>query len=102
MIISLLLAGIIRIVYFKERPNKARHDTLFLRIYNSSFPSVHAMRAFILAFFFSQHYFSWILLIVTVSLAILVGYSRIFLKKHDFIDVIVGSILGIILAFFLI
>ena len=101
LIICLTIATLIRIVYFKPRPNKARTDTLWLRLYNSSFPSVHAMRAMILAYFFTLNYSHIITITMSWILAILVCYSRIYLKKHDLKDIIAGAIIGFLLCIFL-
>jgi membrane-associated phospholipid phosphatase len=100
LIIGLSLAVIIRIIYFKPRPNKAKTNTLWLRIYNSSFPSVHAMRATILAYFFIISYPNFIIIISSVTLAALVCYSRIYLKKHDYKDILAGILIGLLLSFF--
>jgi undecaprenyl-diphosphatase len=98
LIIALTLAILIRVVYFKPRPNKAKTNTLWLRLYNSSFPSVHAMRVTILAYFFIQTYTLVIITILSITLALLVCYSRIYLKKHDLKDILAGILIGILLS----
>jgi membrane-associated phospholipid phosphatase len=101
LIIALTLAVLIRIVYFKPRPNKAKTNTLWLRLYNSSFPSVHAIRAVILAYFFIQTYPHAIIIISSITLALLVCYSRIYLKKHDWVDISAGILIGVLLSLLL-
>ncbi len=99
LIIALTLSVIIRIIYFKQRPNKAKTDTWWLRIYNSSFPSVHAIRVVVLAYFFTISYPHFIIIIFSWTLAIIVCYSRTYLKKHDWIDVSAGVLIGFLLSF---
>ena len=95
LVLSLVVAALIRLVYFKQRPDRSRTNNIWLRIYNSSFPSVHAMRAVILSYFLSQIN---IFLSIFWILGFLVCYSRIYLKKHYFSDVVVGAIIGLILC----
>ncbi|MBG7611136.1 phosphatase PAP2 family protein [Polaribacter sp. BAL334] len=67
--------------------------------YTNSFPSGHTATAFaiftIVCFYFSKsksQYF-WI------TLSILIGISRVYLSQHYWIDIFVGSILGIFIGF---
>ncbi len=99
LILALTLAVIIRIIYFKTRPNKAKTDTWWLRIYNSSFPSVHAIRVVVLAYFLTISYPHFIIIILSWTLALLVCYSRTYLKKHDWIDISAGVLIGFLLSF---
>jgi len=96
-VIGLFIVVVIRILYFKERPDKSKTNNLWLRIYNSSFPSVHAMRAILLAYFLSVLYFNMFLILFWLF-ALIICYSRIYLKKHYFIDVFVGALIGLLLS----
>ena len=92
-----LLTFIIRIFYFKPRPEKVSYNNFLEKIDASSFPSVHAARTtflfiFLLVFLPS----SLIYIILTLILWLLVLYSRIHLKKHDIIDLIGGILTGIL------
>lgn len=66
----------------------------------TSFPSGHTMAAFelytLLTLFAGYTYRRWGLLLALT--AIMVGLSRIFLVQHFLIDVLGGSIMGIVLA----
>ncbi len=68
------------------------------RLMNNSFPSGHTCAAFcfltLLAIFLRPKY-KWIGLLLFV-LALLVGYSRLYLAAHFFVDVYVASIIGTI------
>lgn len=92
--ITLFIVVVIRLIYFKNRPLKQRYNNLLEKIDASSFPSLHAARILFLtltmANFFKQKNVTIVLLII----AALISYSRIYLKKHDWIDVIAGLILG--------
>ena len=91
----------IRTFYFKQRPDKFEYRTYIDRLDASSFPSLHAARTAYLCIsligFFNNNVIS--LIIALVSLAVL--YSRIFLKKHDFIDIAGGAVVAALIYFFL-
>ena len=90
-------AIIIRSIYFKERPKKRSYHTFIGKIDASSFPSLHSARALffslIIKSIFPNNQIFYFLLFITL----LVGYSRIYLKKHYWFDVIGGYILGFII-----
>ncbi len=91
------LTFVIRIFYFKNRPKKVRYSNFLEKIDASSFPSVHAARATFLFLFFLTYFIKSLLItFLLLSLCFLVYYSRIFLKKHDYIDVLAGILLGIV------
>lgn len=63
-----------------------------------SFPSGHTASAFalaaVLAFYIKNKKYSWFLFVY----ACLVGYSRIYLAQHFLLDVICGSLIGVLSA----
>lgn len=71
------------------------------RLMERSFPSGHTCAAFclfgFLSFFLPYGYRAWAL--VFFVLALLVGYSRLYLAAHFFIDIYAGSILGTLFTF---
>jgi len=88
---------IIRLFYFKPRPKKMGYNNFLEKIDASAFPSVHSARVvflFIFLFFYFRE--NSLLILSSFVLMILVFCSRLFLKKHDFIDIFGGIILGII------
>jgi len=95
LLITFIIVILIRIVYFKNRPNKQSHSNFIERIDASSFPSWHTARitfiCLIFIYFIKQNYFT----IFSIIFALLVSYSRIYLQKHDWKDVLGGIILGI-------
>ncbi len=72
----------------KERPNGGRH----------SFPSGHTSSAFSGAAFVQKKY-GWHVGIPAYLLAGYVGWSRVKASKHDYMDVISGTIIGIYTAY---
>src|SRR3989344_4854621 len=86
---------IIRIFYFKPRPKKEEFTNFWQKIDASSFPSLHTARIVFLAILFSVYFsnlYSTVLFTVTAAL---VSYSRVYLQKHDWIDIVGGIALGI-------
>ena len=90
----------IRYFYFRPRPiGKTENFTsLFERLDESSFPSIHAARAGVFAVVLSQMIpmKAKILLWITAGA---VCVSRIYLKRHHPSDVIVGGILGLLVGY---
>ena len=101
--IGLLVAFAIRVVFPKPRPGASlaalKATAGYVRLDASSFPSVHALRASTLSFFFYEAYPSKVSFAVAVLAVVAVSYSRIYLKKHYFIDVLAGAALGILCGF---
>jgi undecaprenyl-diphosphatase len=98
LLLTWTVTFLIRFFYFKRRPNKKTYKNLFQKLYNSSFPSVHAARAVILAYFFSKIFFNIIFMAGFWLIALLICYSRIYLKHHYLIDVIGGALLGFLIS----
>ena len=91
---------IIRSIYFKNRPVKYNYNNTIEKMDASSFPSLHATRtAFLTGFFIRYLNNLWASALVVV-LAFIVLYSRIYLKKHDWKDVLGGIVLGVLAYFF--
>ncbi len=62
-----------------------------------SFPSGHSMAAFAIATFFALNFQNRRLSILFLFLAILTGLSRIYLAQHFLLDVMAGSLIGVII-----
>lgn len=83
--------------YFEDF--ESLHQIAGVRLYGwNSFPSGHTMTAFALAtflsFFFKNAWWSVLLLL----LATLAGLSRVYLLQHFLTDILVGSLVGVLLA----
>jgi membrane-associated phospholipid phosphatase len=83
--------------YFKDRPKKQKATNLFERLDASSFPSVHSMRVLSVAFWLSFFFNNILFTIYSSAVAAIVMYSRIYLKKHYFIDILGGVIFSLII-----
>ncbi len=90
---SFLTWGIKGIVN-RKRPNKE-----FTNRFNSSFPSGHISNYYSVAHLFAKEYPKYS--IYLYSFGLLLGFSRIYLKKHYFTDVIGGIIIGITISEFI-
>lgn len=94
LIIVEIICSIIKLIYKKERPNKEEHSNILEKINSRSFPSLHAARSsfvFLTLFFLSNSNISKTMFIAMI---LLIGLTRILLKKHYLIDVIVGYAIG--------
>jgi len=113
LLFNLALLGIVSVV-FKNlllpdlvRPLKYFDPQVFSRMvslhdYNllHSFPSGHSMTIFamtsMVAYFFGKRTVG----ICCILIAVLVGFSRIYLLQHFFVDVYFGSLFGVLCTFF--
>jgi len=93
-IATFVLTIIIRTIYFKNRPKKQEFRNYVEKIDASSFPSLHAARSVFLVLLFVYFFQSTIMTMFLIIMGLLVIYSRVFLKKHDWKDLSWGAILG--------
>ena len=87
----------IKFFWHKPRPNGQKFDNAFEKIDAGSFPSIHAARiSFVYANIAYPYYLmdKFLPVLLCILIIALVGYSRIFLKKHFLTDVIAGYIIG--------
>jgi membrane-associated phospholipid phosphatase len=95
LLVIYFLTLVIRIFYFKPRPEKMKYSNFIEKIDASSFPSVHSARTtFLVLFSFFSFFLNSVYLILVLILWFLVLYSRVYLKKHDITDLLGGIILG--------
>ncbi len=88
----------IKLVYYKERPNPQSRKEFFSKIDANSFPSVHSARISMIVTMLVLHFKSMLIFCIGALVIIGVSYSRMYLKRHYFIDVLVGVFVGIIIA----
>ncbi len=99
-LLAIAIVVLIRLFYFKPRPNKQTFSNLIEKIDASSFPSLHTARIWFLALSFMSFWgFSARVVILLSVLALVTTYSRIYLKKHDWFDVSFGVVLAVALYF---
>ena len=94
IIITFIVTSGIKYFFFKNRPKKETYHNIAEKIDASSFPSLHTARAIFIVLLFSYHFYDVLLTIIFFSLAFLVAYSRIYLKKHFLTDIAGGIVLG--------
>ncbi len=84
----------IKLTFFKDRPKKMEKRNLLEKLDAGSFPSMHTSRSaflYLVLFVLVQNPFSYLF----IALSIIVGVTRVLLKKHYIKDVIAGYVLGI-------
>ncbi len=89
---------VIKLFYYKPRPDnpkKIRHKDIFIRLNESSFPSIHAARASLLGIAFISRYENLMAIIFAVFIIASVSISRVMLKRHYMSDVVAGIVLGV-------
>ena len=104
LILALILAEVIGLLtiiilrYMTKRKRPIIHYKYFsLTPWNRySFPSHHALRSFIIAVIVGTDFPGLLLFLLVMAAS--VSFSRIYLLKHYLSDVLVGVLLGILLA----
>ena len=84
----------IKLCYKKDRPKPYLRTNMYTHVDANSFPSIHSARISAVASYAYYSFFSPHTLMIAVLAALLVGYSRVYLKKHFWEDVLVGFLLG--------
>lgn len=99
LIISYLVVSILRLLFFRERPNKKMYDNIFEKIDASSFPSKHVVRVSILFMLIVLNFQNYLLSVLFFIVMFFVSISRLVLKRHHMSDVVFGVILGLLIGF---
>ena len=94
LILTEIICGTIKYVYPKARPIPMPNKTFIQKYYAGSFPSVHTARITAFSVAIIQYYTNQLFILSVLLVIIGVGYSRIYLKKHYFIDVLAGFLIG--------
>jgi undecaprenyl-diphosphatase len=97
-LLGLLIIIVLRNLVKRERPTA---DVIFLiplPWQSNSFPSHHALRVSMLATIFGTAYPLWLPFLIFS--AVVVSISRIYLERHYLFDVLVGSLIGFLCAWF--
>ena len=98
IILAFALTVLIRMISFKERPDRQPFNNFLTRIDASGFPSLHSMRASVLATLLILQLNNPVLIILLIVYALAVGASRVWQKRHYASDVVAGLILGVPIA----
>jgi len=93
--LSHVITELIRLIYYKDRPQPRKHNSLLERIDASSFPSLHSVRAMVFFVISVFNLRSTIAIIILMIYLFSIFFSRHYLKKHFFIDIFIGAIIGL-------
>jgi membrane-associated phospholipid phosphatase len=85
-------------LYFKDQLNRIHFVKDVDILSTHSFPSGHTVTAFSLAVLFAYWSKNKALGAIFLLVAIMVGYSRMYLSEHFFEDVTAGSVLGVVVT----
>ncbi|MFZ6015431.1 MAG: phosphatase PAP2 family protein [Patescibacteria group bacterium] len=96
-----IIAELIKFIIKRPRP-AARGEAVKVKAYGYSFPSSHTVAAFMIA--------SWVMLVpelrwwsyLFIAWPFIVGWSRVWLRAHDTIDVVGGFVFGTLATFLLV
>ncbi len=104
LITCYVITALIRMFWFRRRPDHSvvRKSPWYIhtldRFAQSSFPSLHTMRATVWSCAFALFFQHPLLYVVAVLVIMLTGYSRLALKRHFLSDIIAGAAMGIIIS----
>ncbi|MBI4836639.1 MAG: phosphatase PAP2 family protein [Candidatus Abawacabacteria bacterium] len=90
---SIIIGYILKAIILRPRPN---NFVTYLGKFDSSFPSLHALSAFNLAYLLSIIFPDF--LAFWIGIATFIGLSRIYIQVHYFTDVLGGVVLGSLVA----
>lgn len=93
-----VVCGSIKFIYPKERPVHMPRNNLYRKYLAGSFPSVHTARIAALSTAVVSFYTGKIYFLTAILAVACVGYSRVYLKKHYFIDVLAGFLIGALIS----
>jgi len=92
--INELLGSLIKLLFHKPRPDGQQYTNALEKIDAGSFPSLHSSRIAVVYLTLAYLAPDWWLSLLFVAVIFVVGYSRIFLKKHFLSDVLGGYAFG--------
>ncbi|XP_030384788.1 phospholipid phosphatase 6 [Scaptodrosophila lebanonensis] len=101
LLLDIVVVALLKAIVRRRRPAVPK-DTYTIGPDKFSFPSGHASRAFYLLFFFTKLYSIPVVFWMPLTAwAVSVTLSRLILQRHYLLDVLAGTIIGILEAIFL-
>ena len=92
------IISIIRLVFFRIRPDKQRYSGVFTKIDAGSFPSMHSARVTVLAIILAQFFAAPVISALLVLGVLSVVVTRVLLKRHYVSDVVGGVVIGALIG----
>ena len=96
-----IIGSAIKFFFFKDRPNPMKYSNWKEKILAGSFPSLHSERTFLL-FLFALYFTNYYVAFGFFLFWLLIAYSRVYLKKHFWIDILWWVILASLVFYWLI
>ncbi|MBI2135221.1 phosphatase PAP2 family protein [Candidatus Woesearchaeota archaeon] len=97
LVITLAICYFIKLIFHKDRPDKEDFTNLLEKIESGSFPSVHSASIMYSGLVIIKSVDSLLIDTIFILIIMLVGYSRHFLKKHYFKDILAGYAIGLLI-----
>lgn len=101
LLVNEIFCSLIKIVFPKKRPTGQTYKNLIEKIDAGSFPSIHASRITIVYLTLFSNSESLAIKIAFICVIALVFFSRVKLKKHFWIDVLGGFVIGVLIWYLL-
>jgi len=94
LVINEALGTLIKVIFPKERPNGQKYNNLLEKIDAGSFPSLHSARITLVYLTLFSYADNLIMKILFLAIIVIVMLSRVNLKKHFWVDVLAGFVMG--------
>ena len=98
LILAYSLTMAIRVSWWQQRPDHQKYSDFWEKFDSGSFPSLHAIRATMLASSLIIFYQNIFVAIAFSGAVAAVCFARLWLKRHRAVDVVAGVIFGLIIS----
>jgi undecaprenyl-diphosphatase len=98
MVLCYAVVSLLRLLFFRTRPDRQKYGGFFTKIDAGSFPSMHTTRAVVLAILLAQFFAAPLISGLLVLGVLAVAVTRVLLHRHYATDVIGGIVLGAIIG----
>ncbi|MEM4254417.1 MAG: phosphatase PAP2 family protein [Candidatus Woesearchaeota archaeon] len=90
--------AIIRVLFFRKRPDSQKYSGFFTKIDAGSFPSMHSARSLVLAIILGTVFTQATIRVLLAIVVLAVAYTRVRLRRHYVSDVVGGIVFGAIIS----
>ena len=96
IVLAYAIVMAIRFTFWTKRPDyKTKPKNIWEKFDEGSFPSMHVIRAVMLAVILSLFFSSLIITLITIATVLLVGWSRMYLNRHYLRDILISVPIGL-------